>query len=141
MVVLLKNKLLSACRQIKKELSTQINKTKYPLLDDSMDKETIVKTLVNYNVYLLLSYAYIAYSKIGYNINKFKNLHGYVQNYSVVFSCDNVRYTADIDIKEISMHYLNEVMNEYNNAVKDEIIDKIYDVYNKIKLKLKEKVD
>ena len=72
MVVLLKNKLLSACRQIKKELSTQINKTKYPLLDDSMDKETIVKTLVNYNVYLLLSYAYIAYSKIGYNINKFK---------------------------------------------------------------------
>ena len=50
MVVLLKNKLLSACRQIKKELSTQINKTKYPLLDDSMDKETIVKTLVNYNV-------------------------------------------------------------------------------------------
>lgn len=141
MVVLLKNKLLSACRQIKKELSTQINKTKYPLLDDSMDKETIVKTLVNYNVYLLLSYAYIAYSKIGYNINKFKNLHGYVQNYSVVFSCDNVRYTADIDIKEISMHYLNEVMNEYNNAVKDEIIDKIYDIYNKIKLKLKEKVD
>ena len=68
-------------------------------------------------------------------------MHGYVQNYSVVFSCDNVRYTADIDIKEISMHYLNEVMNEYNNAVKDEIIDKIYDVYNKIKLKLKEKVD
>lgn len=141
MVVLLKDKLLSACRQIKKELSSQINKITYTLLDDSMDKETIVKEIVHYNANLLYSSAFEAYRNIGYTIYHFKNLRGYVQNHSVIFSCDNVRYTADIEIGNISRHYLTNVMNEYNNEIKDKISDKLLDVSDKIKSALKEKVD